>query len=204
MVAAPGATAVTTPVPETVATLGADVPYVTLTTGAPLGCDTVGVNACVWPTVRVAELGDTVTPVIAAGSADTVIVAVPCTPSTVAVIVAFPTATAVTSPVVLTEATAAFDVDQVTARPVNALPPASRAAADSCCVPPTSSPAVAGVTCTVAAAATDTATVAVDVAAAKLLLPDAVAVTVIVALPGATAVTTPAVDTVATLGADVP
>jgi hypothetical protein len=106
--------------------------------------------------------------VTAAGSAETVTVAVPCTPSTVAVIVVLPTATAVASPVVLTVATAAFDVDQVTVRPVRLAPAASRAETDSCCVPPTSRLAVAGVTCTEATTAFDTVTgTVVDTVAAE-------------------------------------
>jgi hypothetical protein len=48
------------------------------------------------------------------------------------------------------------------------------------------------------------ATVAVAVAAAKVADPVAVAVTVMVVVPGATAETTPALDTVATLGVVVP
>ena len=60
---------------------------------------TVGVSACVCPTVSAALLGTTVRPVIAAGAATTVTVAVPWIPSTVAVSVALPPATAVTSPV---------------------------------------------------------------------------------------------------------
>jgi hypothetical protein len=48
------------------------------------------------------------------------------------------------------------------------------------------------------------ATVAVAVAAAKVADPVAVAVTVMVVVPGATAETTPVLDTVATLGTVVP
>ena len=52
-------------------------------------------------------------------------VAVPATPSTVAVIVAPPAACADTPPVPSTEAMAAFDELQVTARPVSTFPAAS-------------------------------------------------------------------------------
>jgi hypothetical protein len=81
-----------------------------------------------------------------AGGAVTVTAAVPLTPSAVAVIVADPAPTAVTSPVLLTVATAgALDV-QTKVRPARSAPAASRATAASCCVPPTASEAVAGVT----------------------------------------------------------
>jgi hypothetical protein len=193
IVALPGATAVTRPVPDTVATLGTVVPYVTLAAGAPLGCDTEGVSPCVCPTVRLAALGDTLIPVMAAGSAETVTVAVPCTPSTVAVTVALPTATAVTSPAVLTVATAAFDVDHETARPVRLAPDPSRADADSCCVPPTNKLAVRGDTRTLLTnAETDTVEDPVT--------PSTVAE--ISAVPAAIAVTVPLAETVATAGAE--
>ena len=154
----------------------------------------------------VALLGDTVNPVIAAGKADTITVAVPFTPSTVAVIVALPTATAVTSPVELTVATAGFAEDQLTERPVNVAPDASRADAVRDCVPPTDKPSAGGDTSTAATdtAVTVTVTIAVSVAAAYPEAAGAVAVTVIIAVPAATAVMTPELDTVATLGAVVP
>jgi hypothetical protein len=65
---------------------------------------------------------------------------------------------------------------------------------------------VAGVTTTEATgeAVTVMDTVAVAVASAKVADPAAVAVTVMVVVPGATAETTPALDTVATLGMVVP
>ena len=52
-------------------------------------------------------------------------VALPATPSTVAVIETVPPATAVTTPSEETIATVEFDVDQATDRPVMALPSAS-------------------------------------------------------------------------------
>lgn len=74
----------------------------------------------------------------------TVTAAVPVTPSTVAEIVALPTATAVTTPLLLTVATAVFPELHITGRPVSVAPPASRALAVSCRVPPTTRLAVAG------------------------------------------------------------
>jgi hypothetical protein len=100
---------------------------------------------------------------------------------------------AVTIPVVDTVATLAALLDQLTGRPVSGVPVASRAPAVSCCVPPTCKAELAGVTLTEATGAFVTMTTAVA------LTPSAVAV--MVALPGATAVTIPAVETVAILDA---
>ena len=124
----------------------------------------------------------------------------------VAEMVAVPMATADTVPVAETVATAGVLLLHMTARPVIAAPPASRAVATSTWTPPTTRLAVAGVTVTAAIGTVVTvmATVAVAVAAAKVADPVAVAVTVMVVVPGATAETTPALDTVATLGTVVP
>jgi hypothetical protein len=75
-----------------------------------------------------------------------------------------------------------------------------------CCVAPARMLASVGATLTDATgtAVTVTVTVAVRVAAENPVLPTAVAVTVIVAVPGPTARMSPAADTVATLGAVVP
>jgi hypothetical protein len=114
----------------------------------------------------------------------------------VAVIVAVPGATAVTSPEGLTVATAGALLDQVT---VVAAPPTAVTVAASCDVVPTMSAASGEVT------ATDcTAGAGVTVSAADPAL-DASKVDVAEMLtdPGATAVTTPAGDTVATLALEV-
>src|SRR5690348_16834887 len=78
----------------------------------------------------------------------TVIVAVPLCPSLVAVMVAVPAPIAVTTPDVVTVATAPLLVDHVMARPVSVLPLASSVAAESVTVPPTDSDLLPGVTTT--------------------------------------------------------
>jgi hypothetical protein len=125
------------------------------------------------------------------GVSVTVTVAVPERPSLVAVIVADPGATAVTSPVADTVATAVPELDHVTARPSRGTPLADCGVAVSCAVPPSVIDSVAGVTATLATGTGATATVAVPER------PSLVAV--IVADPGATAVTSPVLDTVATV-----
>ena len=119
--------------------------------------------------------------------------ATPVIPSTVAVSVAVPAATAVTSPVADTLATADALLLHVTARPVSVFPAASRALAASCCVPPTTRLAVAGLTLT---AATGTGVTVMD---ALPVIPSTVAVSV--AVPAATAVTSPVAETLTTAGA---
>ena len=63
---------------------------------------------------------------------------------------AVPATDAVTSPVLETIATAAFEVLHVTVRPVSTVPAASFTVAVSCCVAPTVSVTDAGLTSTVA------------------------------------------------------
>lgn len=206
MVTDPAATAVTTPVGETVAMLVSDEVYVTVADGAPVGCVTVDVSARVWPTVTVAEVGETERLVIPGGGVCTVMVAVPTTPSIVAVMVAEPAEMPVTSPFVLTVATEALSVAQLTVRPVSVCPAESRAETTNCCVAPVRMLALAGATLTVATgtSVTVTVTVAVRDAAEYPVFPADDAVTVMVAVPGPTATTSPADDTVAMLGAVVP
>jgi hypothetical protein len=71
---------------------------------------------------------------------------VPFLPSLVAVIVADPAAIAVTRPLPLTVATVGWLLDHVTTRPVSVLPAESFATAESCCVEPIETVALAGVT----------------------------------------------------------
>src|SRR5512134_1040946 len=85
-----------------------------------------------------------------------------------------------------------FEVVQLTVRPVSAAPFASRGVAVSCSVPPTAMLPDAGLTVT---EATGIGGTAVTASAAVPLLPSLVAV--MVALPGAWAVTSQAADTVA-------
>jgi hypothetical protein len=123
----------------------------------------------------------------------TVTEAIPVFVSLVAVIVADPAATAVTRPVELTEAMLVFALDHVTTRPVSTLLLASRVAAESCAVPPTTRLDVAG--------DTDTDATGTGAGALTVIAPVPVFVSlnaVIVALPAATAMTTPDAETVLT------
>src|SRR5215470_4836064 len=122
MVALPGATAVTTPLDDTVATAVLLEPHVTTrsVTTAPVVSLTVAVRANVCVTSKPLVAGDTVT--LPTGIFVTVTDAVPLLPSLVAVIVAVPGATPVTRPVALTVATpVAFEL-HVTTRPVSTPP----------------------------------------------------------------------------------
>ena len=119
-----------------------------------------------------------------------VTVALPLTPSTVAVIVAAPTVTAVTAPLALTVATDVLLDAQVVGRPVIKFPDASRAVAVRVRTSPGNIFGAPGVTVTL-----DTGTFATVMTAVPDTPP---AVAVIVALPVATAVTRPVADTVAT------
>jgi hypothetical protein len=111
--------------------------------------------------------------------------------SLVAVMVAVPAFTAVTSPLELTVAIVGSLVPHVTVRPVRVFPFESLRVADNWRVAPRAMEGLAGATVTVATGAS--ATLNVDVP----LWPSLVAV--IVDVPGATPVTTPAADNVATL-----
>ncbi len=149
-VTGPGATAVRSPVVSIVAiapslVLHATVRFVSALPPASRG---VAVNCWVPPAVRVTVAG--VTSTLATGTAATVTLAVPSTPSTVAVTVTGPGATAVNRPVLSIVAMVPSLVAHVTARPVSAFPPASRGVAVNCCVPPAVTVAVGGVTSTLA------------------------------------------------------
>src|ERR1019366_9134556 len=198
IVAVPRATAVTSPLALTVALVASDVPHVTVRPESvlPLASSVAAVSCCVAPMTNVAVAGVTVT--VATGIGLTVMVAVPVFVSLVAVIVAVPGATAVTSPLVLTVALVASDVPHVTVRPESVLPLASSVVAVSCCVAPMTNVAVAGVTVTVATGIGLTVMVMVAVPVFVSL------VAVIVAVPGATAVTSPLALTVALVASDVP
>jgi len=79
------------------------------------------------PVVRLELASETDT--VATGFAATVRLAEPVLPSLVAVMVEEPTATAVTTPFEATVATAVFELDQVTLRPVSTPPAESLATA---------------------------------------------------------------------------
>jgi hypothetical protein len=127
------------------------------------------------------------------GGADVTVTAlVPLLPSLVAAIAAEPGVTPVTSPELLTVATAAALVLQVTNRPVSGVPLASFGVAVSCTVAPACTDAGLGVSVT---DATGTLAALTVIVAAPLVPP---AAAVIVAVPAATPVTRPVDETVAT------
>src|SRR5712692_3251558 len=133
--------------------------------------------------------------IVKAGGAPTAVTAMApaaVRPSQLAVIVADPSATAVTTPPVLTKATGALSVDHAIVRPVKGLPLASRGVAVSCTVCPTVTLAVAGLTVTDA-----TGTLVTVMAAVLVALSHAA---VMMAVPAASAVTSPVPFTVATPG----
>jgi hypothetical protein len=149
IVAVPAATAVMTPVGDTVATPGVVVLYVNVATGAPDGCETRAVIDCVCPTVRTALAGERATDAIAGSTAGTVTVAIPCTPSTVATIFTRPGAKAVTNPPLETDAMPGPALVQTTGRPVSNFPALSRTVGTRMtCAPPTDTVMLAGVTAT--------------------------------------------------------
>jgi hypothetical protein len=115
-----------------------------------IGARVDSVSCCDAPIIMVVEGGLTV--MLAIGTRVTVIVELPDFPSLTAVIFAVPTPTPVTSPVVSTVAAALFE-DHVTMRPVRIVPLESLTTALSCCVFPTTTLAVAGLTNTVATGA---------------------------------------------------
>jgi hypothetical protein len=125
IVAVPGATPVTTPAADTVATDGAPLAQVTTrpVRTFPDASRVVAPNVTLCPTGTLAVAGDTVT--VATGTAPTVTVATPLCPSLLAVIVALPDDTPVTTPFDETVAMVLSLLDHPTMRPVSGLPPAS-------------------------------------------------------------------------------
>src|SRR6266550_4143702 len=180
VVVPPLARSVTSPLGETVATVGVLDVHATVrpVSVVPLASLRVTVSCTVPPTERVAGAGLTTT--VATGISATVTVALPVRPSLMAVIVAVPTVPPVTSPLGDTDAT------------VSALPAESFGVAVSCTVCPGVRLAVAGETCTEA-----TGTIATLIVAVAVLLS---LVAVIVAEPWVTPATCPVLLTVATLG----
>jgi len=147
------------------------------------------------PPCAVADGCVTIPSCVAAGAV-TVTVALPVLPSLVATIGVLPAATAVTSPLELTVATVVAPLLHATERPVSTLPEASVAVEVAWVVVPAATVADARDTVTVA---TGTAA-AITVTVAEPVTPPMVAR--ICAVSGATAVTIPALDTVATCVAD--
>src|SRR5437660_11484845 len=152
----PGATAVTSPLPFTMATDPSELIHVTtrpLSTPPFASCN-VAKSCTVPPTCRLEDAGLTMTDATGAGGGGgkvvTVTVAVPLFPSLVTVIAAVPVATPVTNPPALTRATAVLLLPQVTARPLSTAPTESVVAPASCTVPPASTLVDDGLTATAA------------------------------------------------------
>ena len=196
IVVAPAPTAVTRPLPSTVAAaVLLDVHVTTRPVSTLLAASrSVAASCCVGvtPSTKPAVAGATVT--VFTGASVTVTEDVPVFVSLVAVIVVTPAATAVTKPFASTVAAAALLEVQVTSRPVSTLPIASFVAAVNCCVgdTPKTKLAEAGLTVTVSTGAS--VTVIEDVPVFVSL------VAVIVVAPAATTVTRPFPSTVAAAG----
>jgi hypothetical protein len=188
----PGATPVTNPALDTVATPTSELAQVTVrpASAAPPASRGVTDSCVVPPTVTEAVSGVTAT--LATGTAVTVTLAVPNCPSLVAVTVADPGATPVTSPALDTVATPVSELLHVTTRPVRVAPLADRGAAVNCVLEPTTTELVAGVTWTEATGA------AVTVMGAVAVLPSTIAW--MNDDPSPTAVTVPSLETLATDG----
>jgi hypothetical protein len=193
IVAEPALTPVTNPDAFTVATAGALVAHVTTRplSAAPVLSFGVAVS-CTLPATRIAAVaGATVTE--ATGTTVTVTAEVPVFVSLVAVMVAEPAAMPVASPLASTFTFVVSLLVQVTTRPVSGLPALSFGVAVSWSVPPRSTLAGAGATVTDETGTTVTVMAAVPVFVSL--------VAVMIAEPGATAVTSPALFTVAIAGA---
>jgi hypothetical protein len=148
------------------------------------------------PTVRLGAVGDTETDATGTGAggggAVTVSAAKPFCPSLVATMFVEPAANAVTTPLLLTEATPAFELDHETARPVRSFPFASRRVAVALAVCPTTSEDGLSATNTTA---TGTGGGAITVRLASPLTPSLVAL--MTAIPDNNAETIPASVTLA-------
>src|SRR5690606_15493825 len=161
IVAVPSATAITFPVPSTVATAALLVVHETVrpVSTVPSDARVSAVSVPVSPGFRSSVAGCTTT--VATGTGDgvcTVTVAVPVTPSAVARTVAVPTLTAVSRPVRSMLATPGASVAQMTGRSGSAVPSAAVTVAWNWSVAPTSSVADGGETLTAATGRTVTCT----------------------------------------------
>ena len=189
IVTAPGATAVTTPDDDTVAILVSLLLQLTArpVSSAPVALRTLAESVMLPPGSSVLLDGEMIT--FATGTAVTVTVAEPTFPSALAAITAVPSPIAVTVPSCDTDATVGAPLLHDTGR-LSVPPLASSTVAVSFVVAPRITLTVAGVT------RTDVAGLVTEILAVPVL-PSAEAV--IVAEPGAIAVTTPDDDTLATL-----
>jgi hypothetical protein len=179
----------------TAATAGAELAHVTVrpVSTAPLASFSVAVACAVPPTTS--DDADNATLTLATGTGDTVSPSDPLTPSLVAVMTTAPAATAVTSPLAETIATAVLDEVQPTVRPLRTFPDASFNVMVICNVSPTVNDVELAVRVTVA---TGAGAGAATVTVAAPLCPSMVAITD--ADPAFTAVTVPVAETVATSG----
>jgi hypothetical protein len=198
MLAEPAPVAVTRPADVTDATpaLELDQTMVRPVRMLPLASRVTADNCIVPPTVRLGAVGETETEATGTGAgggaALTVSAAKPFCPSLVATMFVEPALNAVTTPLLLTEATPALELDHATARPVRSFPPASRRVAVALAVCPTTSDDGVSVTDTFA---TGTGAGAITV---KLLSPRTPSlVALMIALPGNNADTRPAALTLA-------
>ncbi len=148
----PGVPPVTSPFESTVAIAASAVVHVNVlsASGRPSAPRAVGVIWTLRVEMTTAGSGITSTDTT---SVTTVIGAEPMRPSDVAVIVVSPGDTPVTLPLVLTEATVASALPQVTVRPVKTLPAASSVVGVICTLVPTTTLGCAAETVTVATAA---------------------------------------------------
>ena len=150
IVAVPTASDVTRPLALTVATAVLELLHVIARPLSTLfAASRVTAVACVvLPAVTEVAASDTLT--VATGTAVTVSTAPPLWPSLAPVIVTVPTASVVTSPLLLTVAMAVFELLHVIARPLSTLFAASRVTAVACVVLPAVTDGAANVTLTVA------------------------------------------------------
>jgi hypothetical protein len=198
MVAEPALTAVTRPLELTEATPAFELDHEMArpVRMLPFASRVTADNCIVPPTVRLGAVGDTVTVATGIGAggggALTVSAAEPVCPSLVAMMLVEPALTAVTTPLELTEATPAFELDHETARPVRSFPFASRRVAVALAVCPMTSEDGLSVTNT---SATGTGGGAITVKLASPRTPSLVAL--ITAVPANDAEITPASVTLA-------
>jgi hypothetical protein len=198
IVAEPAFTAVTRPLELTEAAPAFELVHVTVrpVRTLPLASRVVADSCIVPPTVRLGAVGETETDATGTGAgggaALTVSAAKPFCPSLVATMFVEPALNAVTTPLLLTEATPALELDHATARPVRSFPPASRKVAVALAVCPTTSEDGLSVTDTFA---TGTGAAAITVRLASPLTPSLVAL--MTAAPDANAEMIPASETLA-------
>lgn len=189
IVALPGEMPVTRPLDDTVAMPEADVVQVTVrpVSVAPRTSCSVGTSVAVCPTKRLGAVGASV--IVATGASVTVTVVLADLPSLVAVTIDVPGPAAATRPIADTVATEALLVVHVTVRSIAIVPSVSVMNGVNVPVSPTVSASADG-SWTNPTGTRDTVTATVAVCPSD--------VTVIVAVPAATPVTTPLLDAVAT------